>query len=157
MEISNYIKKELIKLNLPCKSRNEMFQMMHQEAYKYGYVEEDFLEGLLSREEVFPTGIKLSNYSVAIPHTEAEYVKNQFISVVVPKNPIRFKQMDDETLETEVSLIFMLGLNKPHSQLEVLKELMSLIQKEDVVKEIISAKDEEQVKELLSNITLENV
>ncbi|GKU25435.1 PTS sugar transporter subunit IIA [Clostridium folliculivorans] len=152
MEISSYIKKELIKLNLPCKSRNELFQMMHQEAYKYGYVKEDFLQGLLSREEVFPTGIKLSNYSVAIPHTEAEYVNNQFISVVVPERPIYFKQMDDETIETEVSLIFMLGLNKPHSQLEALKELMNLIQQEEVINKIISAKNEEEVIKLLDTI-----
>lgn len=149
MEINNYIKNELIKVNLPCKDRNELFQMMHDEAFKYGYVEGDFIEGLLSREAVFPTGIKLTNYSVAIPHTEAEYIKEQFIAIIVPEKPVTFKLMDDETKEEEVNLIFMLGLNKPHSQLEVLKELMGLIQKEDVVKKIIASKDGNEVKNIL--------
>lgn len=149
MEINNYIKKELIKVNLPCKNRNELFQMMHDEAFKHGYVERDFLEGLLSREDVFPTGIKLENYSVAIPHTEAEYIKEQFIAIIVPEKPISFKLMDDETQEEEVNLIFMLGLNKPHSQLEVLKELMGLIQEEETVKKIISSKDVNEIKSIL--------
>ncbi|MNJ03190.1 Phosphoenolpyruvate-dependent sugar phosphotransferase system, EIIA 2 [compost metagenome] len=57
--------------------------------------------------------------------------------------------MDDETQEEEVNLIFMLGLNKPHSQLEVLKELMGLIQEEEVVKKIISSKDVNEIKSIL--------
>lgn len=153
MELNNYIKKDLIKINLPCKNREELFKIMHDEAYGKGYVDEDFLDGLLSREEVFPTGIKLTNYTVAIPHTEPEYIKEEFIAIIIPENPISFKLMDDETIEEEVSLIFMLGLNKPHSQLEVLKQLMALIQREELVTKLISSRDIKEIETIL----LENI
>ena len=71
MELVKFINEKLIKVNLPCKDRNELFKVMHDEAFKYGYVESSFLDGLISRESIFPTGIKLNNYSVAIPHTDA--------------------------------------------------------------------------------------
>ncbi|WP_315073157.1 PTS sugar transporter subunit IIA [uncultured Clostridium sp.] len=152
MELNKFINKNLIKVNLPCKDRNELFQMMHDEVFKYGYVESTYLDGLISRENVFPTGIKLTNYNVAIPHTDAIHVKEEFIAIAVPKSPIKFKLMEDETQEEEISLIFMLGLNKPHDQLEVLKELMEVIQQEDLVKQIIEAKDQDQIENLLNNI-----
>lgn len=152
MELNKFINEKLIKANLPCKDRNELFTMMHDEAFKYGYVESSFLNGLISRESVFPTGIKLNNYNVAIPHTDAIHVKEEFIAIIVPETPIEFKLMEDETQEEKISLVFMLGLNKPHSQLEVLKELMGLIQREDLVKQIIESKDQEQIKNILRNM-----
>jgi len=152
MELNEFINEKLIKVNLPCKDRNELFQMMHDEAFKYGYVESSFLEGLISRESVFPTGIKLTNYNVAIPHTDAHHIKEEFIAIIVPENPIEFKLMEDETQEEKMSLVFMLGLNKPHSQLEALQELMGLIQREDLVKQIVDAKDKDQIKDILNNM-----
>lgn len=152
MELTKFIKENLIKVNLQCKDRDELFKMMHDEAFKYGYVEASFLDGLKSRESVFPTGLKLTNYNVAIPHTDAVHVKEEFIAIVTPENPVDFKLMEDENQEEKMSLIFMLGLNKPHSQLEVLKELMSLIQREDLVKQIVESKDQDQIKSILNNI-----
>ena len=149
MELKKFINEKLIKVNLPCKNRNELFQKMYEEAFKYGYVESSFLDGLISRESIFPTGIKLTNYNVAIPHTDANHIKEEFIAIVVPEKPIDFKLMEDETQEEKISLVFMLGLNKPHSQLEVLKELMGLIQREDLVKQIVQAKDKEEVQDIL--------
>ncbi|AVK49270.1 MULTISPECIES: PTS sugar transporter subunit IIA [Clostridium] len=152
MELVKFINEKLIKVNLPCKDRNELFKMMHDEAFKYGYVESSFLDGLISRESIFPTGIKLNNYSVAIPHTDAVHVKKEFIAIVVPENPIQFKLMEDEKQEEKVNLVFMLGLNKPHSQLEVLRELMDLIQREDLVKQIIRATSQEDIENILNKL-----
>lgn len=53
MELVKFINEKLIKVNLPCKDRNELFKMMHDEAFKYGYVESSFLDGLISRESIF--------------------------------------------------------------------------------------------------------
>lgn len=152
MELNKFIDENLIKVNFACKDRNELFKMMHDEAFKHGYVESSFLDGLMSRESIFPTGIKLTNYSVAIPHTDANHIKEEFIAIVVPEKPIEFKLMEDETQEEKISLVFMLGLNKPHSQLEVLQELMGLIQREDLVKQIIESKDQQQIKDILNNM-----
>lgn len=152
MELIKFINERLIKVNLPCKDKNELFRLMHDEAFKYGYVEPSFLEGLTSRESIFPTGIKLNNYNVAIPHTDAIHVKKEFIAIIVPENPIQFKLMEDETKEEKVNLVFMLGLNKPHNQLEVLRELMELIQREDLVKQIVESKSQEEVERILSKL-----
>lgn len=152
MELNKFINENLIKVNLPCKDRDELFKMMHDEAFKYGYVESSFFDGLMSRESVFPTGIKLTNYNVAIPHTDANHIKEEFIAIVVPEKPIEFKLMEDETQEEKVSLVFMLGLNKPHSQLEVLQELMALIQREDLVKQIVESQNKDQIENILKSI-----
>ena len=76
-------------------------------------------------------------------------LKKNLLQYIVPETPIKFKLMEDEKQEEKISLVFMLGLNKPHSQLEILKELMGLIQREDLVKEIIESKDQKQIKDIL--------
>lgn len=60
--------------------------------------------------------------------------------------------MEDEKQEEKVNLVFMLGLNKPHSQLEVLRELMDLIQREDLVKQIIRATSQEDIENILNKL-----
>ena len=86
MELNNFIDERLIKINLPCKDRNELFQMMYDEAFKYGYVESSFLEGLMSRESVFPTGIKLTITMLQYLILMQIHVKEEFIAIHSARN-----------------------------------------------------------------------
>lgn len=149
MEIIKYLKKELIKPNLHCRNQKEVFNIIYEEAFKNDYVKEEFLERIIDREKSYPTGIELSNYSVAIPHTDAELINEQFISIAVLREPVSFNLMDDGTKETNVNIVFLLGLNKPENQLSILQEIIKLIQNEDIIREILESKYEDKILEVL--------
>ena len=52
--------------------------------------------------------------------------------------------MDDPSQQVDVELVFVLGLNQPHTQLEMLQLLMGVIQDSSFVKQLIQ-NDSEQI------------
>ncbi|MCR2044479.1 PTS sugar transporter subunit IIA [Anaerosalibacter massiliensis] len=149
MEIAKYVKKELVDIEINCENKDELFNKIYEEAFKNKYVKKGFLKKIRDREEKYPTGIELSKYSVAIPHTDAELVNEQFISINILKNPISFNLMDDSSKKTDVSIVFVLGLNKPDEQLIILKEMIALIQNENIINGMLNAKSESQILEII--------
>jgi len=152
MALVSFMDESLIKVELEVESQNELFQMMFQEAYKKGYVKDTYLEKIKEREAIFPTGLCMSDYSVAIPHTDPEHVIEQFIAVATLKKPVTFSLMEDSTKTTDVHVVLMLGLNQPHSQIEVLQELMQVIQIKENVLGMIHAKSEQEILGIFGNI-----
>ncbi|WJP97285.1 PTS sugar transporter subunit IIA [Macrococcus bovicus] len=120
-------------------SKEELFSHIQQEALKSGYITEQFEEKIAEREKSFPTGLEVGNLNIAIPHTDPEYVLKQFIAIYTLKEPIKFRRMDDPSADTAVSIVFVLGLNEPHAQLEVLQDLMAKLQDQNFISDIHQA------------------
>ncbi|MCM3570411.1 PTS sugar transporter subunit IIA [Neobacillus mesonae] len=152
MSIEQFLNDDLIKLNLSCKDQNDLFEVMYKEAFSKGMVDELFLTKIKERESVFPTGLNLNKFSVAIPHTDPQYVKEQFIAVVTLENPVKFHLMDDASQETDVSVIFMLGLNQPHQQIETLQQLMAIMQDTSNIEKLLAATNSEEVHSIFKQI-----
>lgn len=152
LPLAQFLKEELIKLDVSCDNRHDVFDLMYEEAFKQGYVSESFLPKIKEREETFPTGLHLDKYSIAIPHTDPECVFEQFIGVVTLKEPVLFQLMDDKTQEVKVKVILMLGLNEPHSQLAVLQQIMQIVQNEETYEKISAAKSSEEIHKLFNEL-----
>lgn len=136
MSLKSFLKDDLIKLNIECENRDHLLEILAEEALKRGFVTEQFLEKVKEREAAFPTGLSLSKYNVAIPHTDPEHVFEQFIAVATLEKPVSFHLMDDKNKEADIDVVIMLGLNEPHSQLTVLQQIMQVIQDEAKVEQI---------------------
>ncbi|MBC1898390.1 PTS sugar transporter subunit IIA [Listeria booriae] len=154
MDLTQFITKDMIWVQTPCQDQDALFEMVSERAASQNRISNQFLERLTEREAVFPTGLQLEHYGVALPHTDPECVTEQFIAVLTSEAGIRFKQMADASQETAANLIFVLGLNEPHSQLAVLQQLMGAIQNEEHVKALLAAKNEDEVIETLSQVVL---
>jgi len=116
------------------------------------YVQESFLEAVLLREEVFPTGLPTSPIGVAIPHTDIEHVIAPAIAVSILRNPVKFKMMGDPDQQLDVQIIFMLAIKEPHMQIEVLEQLMECIQDGEKLSLLAHATDVISVMKVLSSI-----
>lgn len=141
MNIKSMLREELIFLNQKFTSPTELFEFVGQKADSLNLINSGFVEGITKREEEFPTGLQLENFGVAIPHTDAEHIKDEFISVITLSEPTAFKPMDGSPEEVSVKLVFVLGLKKPEGQLETLQKIMQVIQDEEKVKNILNADD----------------
>lgn len=124
MAVASFIKESLVNVGLKVENQDQLFNAMFEKAYEQGFVKETFLPKIKERESIFPTGLSVNEYSIAIPHTDPEHVVEQFIAVSVLEKPVSFHLMEDNTKTTEVQAVLMLGLNQPHSQIEVLQELI---------------------------------
>jgi len=154
MAVASFIKESLVNVGLKADNQDQLFNTMYEKAFEQGFVKETFLPKIKERESIFPTGLCINNYSIAIPHTDPEHVVEQFIAVSVLDKPVTFHLMEDNTKTTEVQAVLMLGLNQPHSQIEVLQELMQVIQVEDHLEKLIHAKDKADITALFHSIKI---
>ncbi|MGT2753752.1 PTS sugar transporter subunit IIA [Streptococcus ovis] len=145
IKLSNYLTDKLIFTQDQYANSGELFQAVYDVALVEGRVREDFLTRVKEREATFPTGIQLENLGVAIPHTDAECVLEEFVAVVVNREPVAFQSMEDINVTVLARLVFVLGLNQPHAQLEMLQSLMGLLQNEELLKEILAATSSDDV------------
>jgi PTS system galactitol-specific IIA component len=61
------------------------------------------------------------------------------------QEPVTFYSMEDNTQQVKAQIIFVLGLNQPHAQLEMLQSLMGLLQNETVLSELLLATTENEL------------
>lgn len=108
--------------------RDDALRILSEKFVEAGVVEDNFLEGLLKREQSFPTGLILDNrdYGVAIPHTDPEYVKETQLGFMRLDKPVIFRFMADAETEVPVKLIFMMAIKEAHGQVEMLSKLMDI-------------------------------
>lgn len=153
MHFEEFLKPELVWTKSGVTTHLDVFELIAEKAKKENYVTDNFLKKIKEREESFPTGLELDGYSVAIPHTDPECVTEQFIAVLTSENGVPFKRMDDASKEVKANVVFMLGLNEPHSQLEVLQQLMGVLQNKETVEKILSFNNGSDVIDYLKGIT----
>lgn len=154
MEINKLLKKEMVWLDACFEDRIELFEAVGKRAQNLNLTKEAFSTQLELREKEFPTGLALVEYGVAIPHTDAVYVKEPFVGILTLAQPVIFQAMDDGTKEVEVSLVFILGLAEAHAQLAVLQELMRIIQDKERIKKMLKT---QTIEEILATFNQENL
>lgn len=152
MKLINIFEEELIWTDIDVSTTNDVFNIIYKKAYDLGFVNENFLSKIKEREQNYPTGIQLEEYGIAIPHTDADTIKQQFIAVIIPSDEVTFKRMDDPNQSVDARLIFVLGLNTPDNQLKILQELMKMIQDTELVNNLVHALDNEEVLDLLEHL-----
>lgn len=114
--------------------------------FENGMVKETYEQAIVDRENIFPTGLKFPRYGVAIPHTDGEHVVETTFSIMTLDSPVEFVQMATNGEKISVNLIIMLAIKEAHGQVEMLQKLMTFLQNEDIVNEILNYKQNEQEK-----------
>ncbi|WP_392560065.1 PTS sugar transporter subunit IIA [Orbus mooreae] len=116
---------------------------------------QDYIQACIDREQNFPTGLLLGNgVGIAIPHANAELVRNSSISIVRLKNSVAFGLMEDASLSVDCRLVFNLALASGEQHITILRKLVRAFQNDSFITNCSSMSKEELVKmvyELLQN------
>ena len=97
----------LVFYNLKASDNIEVLQLMGDAMIQEGYGEEGFTEAVLKREKDYPTGLDVNGIGVAIPHTDAEHVKKEGLSIAVLNPPIEFDAMGEEDCRIPVKIVIL--------------------------------------------------
>lgn len=124
--------------------QSDALKFLADEMLRKELVFENYYQGIIEREIIFPTGLFVNQIGIAIPHTDGDKVKRAQIGFMSLTNPIKFKEMGNLDSEIEVSIIFMLALKEPHQQMEMLQKLIELFQNEAMMKQIIECDNAEE-------------
>lgn len=134
--LKEYLFDDLVFLNKEYKNYEDLLSQVMETLVSKKFVEQGFQQALIEREKDFPTGLQLDGYAVAIPHGGSQFVKQDFISLVTLKNPIKMNRMDDPEESLEVDVLFIIGFGKSETHLQGLRELMDLIQNPQVIEDL---------------------
>lgn len=107
-----------------------------------GYVRETFVEAALDRESRLPTGLPLSgDINAAIPHTEVEHVLKPGLAMATLSAPVTFQNMVSPDEAVPCQLVFVMALDQPKAQVEMLQEIAGILQNPEVINSLMSARD----------------
>lgn len=133
---------ELIVANIEAMDREAVFTELAGLLQENGFVKESFLEAIIEREKVFPTGLMTESANVAIPHTDAEHVRKPGIAIGILDSPVEFGLMGSPGETVQVKVIFMLAITEPEMQVRLLGNLTDLFQDNALMTELSGMIDE---------------
>lgn len=123
------------------KNYDEVLQHIHEKLYSEGIVKKTYLAALREREAMYPTGILLDGYSVAIPHCDSNQANSPSIYIIRLPEPVQVDQADGDD-KLWVKLIINLVVTDPANQLQLLKALFSNLQMEDFYQNLLELPSE---------------
>lgn len=144
------LKAELIIPGLQAESSDDIFEALGGELVKQGYCKESYVQALKNREAEFPTGINTGEKGVAIPHTDVSHVNKKGIAIATIKKPVSFMEMGTDDEYVNVQVVFMLAVDEK-GHLELLQAILGILQDQEVLNQLIEAKDAEEIIEIIKN------
>ena len=141
-------------LNIGAIDATEVISTLGGLLLETGYVKDSFIGAALKREKELPTGLPLGGeINAAIPHTDVEHVKRPGLAMATLQNPVIFQNMVSKDEAVQVRLVFLLALDQPKAQVEMLQEIAGVLQDEAVILKLIAAQSFADVKQALSSIS----
>jgi PTS system galactitol-specific IIA component len=151
MSLSKYLNESAISLNLEAETSTDVICHLGQKLMNAGLVKDSFIDAAITREISFPTGLKLAGeIHVAIPHTDIVHVIKSGVAMAVLKRPVVFQNMEMPSDQVIVSIVFLLALDQPHAQIEMLQEIAKVLQDQEIMQRLMRAKDSKDVLEVFS-------
>lgn len=143
------INKDIVFLNRDFKDSRELLSSISEELLSKGYVKDSFREGIMKREEEYPTAIQAENFSLAIPHTDSEHILKPGIAFVRLNNGCDFKEMCTNE-DIKVDMAFVLLVKEKEKQVSLLTKLMGLFSNNDILEKLYKENDPSVIEAMLN-------
>jgi len=135
--------------NLKSSDNIEVLQLMGDAMIQEGYGEEGFTEAVLKREKDYPTGLDVNGIGVAIPHTDAEHVKKEGLSIAVLNPPIEFDAMGEEDCRIPVKIVIMFTVAGKDKHIDRLLQVLDMIKDEEILQGLLDAKNKKEIRTVI--------
>lgn len=149
MEAGELIRRDLILDDFDASSKEEALKKMAEMLYSKGYVEKPFIDAILEREKHYPSGLPMEGHKIAIPHTDATYVKKSALIFARLNDYVSFSVMGSPEETIQVRMISMFALKEKKQIGDLLETLITLYQNNDVLDSILHAKDRDEIYRIL--------
>lgn len=150
-KVLELLEPKAILYNLEAENSEQVLSRLGELLFNTGYVKETFVNGAIERERNFPTGLELGGeINAAIPHTDIEHVIKPGLALAILKDTVNFKNMGNKEQDVPCKLVFVMALNEAHAQVDMLRELATVLQKPETLKKLIVAVKYSDIVEALS-------
>ncbi len=131
----------LIVINMDKKSKYDVMRELAKLLVEQEAVKPSYLQALVEREDIYPTGLQTKDIGVAIPHADVKHVLKPSIAIATMKNSVQFNSMANPSDTLDVKMVFMLALKEPKKQLQLLQDLVVLFQSSELIEKMLRSDD----------------
>ena len=136
--IVQLLQPEGVLLNCDFTTAEEVIKAIGSKLFEAGFVKASFVDAAIEREKNLPTGLPLGGgINAAIPHTEIEYVIKPALGIATLKSEVNFRNMVSPDEFVPVRLVFLLALEQPKAQIEMLQEVAGVLQNPKLVSDLL--------------------
>jgi len=148
MNIRKAISKEAVSLSLQSREKNALIEELLDLAVRTGRIPDRkaALKCLLEREKKMSTGM---HHGLAIPHGKTDTVDSLVASVGIIPEGVDFDSMDGEP--SRIFILTVSPANRAGPHIQFLAEISRLLNRKDIRQQLLEAKTEEEVHELLTS------
>ncbi len=149
MVLGDIFPKETIVANLESTEKDELFEELLEVIHsaRPNMDRADALEALLDRESKMSTGIM---HGVGIPHALIDSMHDTIGAIGISRTGIDYDSLDGSPVNIVFMIIGSSGDTEKHIQ--ILKQLATILQIEDVVKKIISCKSASEIFKCIADL-----
>lgn len=122
---------ELCRVGAEVGTAEEALRLLAEAAVAEGYARPSFVEAVIERERVYPTGLPLP-LPTAIPHSDPEHILRPGLAALVPTAGLTFGEMGGRDRTVEARLVLMLLVDDPAEQVSLLGRLITALQAPDL-------------------------
>ena len=152
MNILDFLIPDSVALHYAAADSKDVIAHLGKLLFEAGYVRETFVKAALDRESRLPTGLPLSgDVNAAIPHTEVEHVLKPGLAMATLSAPVTFQNMVSPEEAVPCQLVFVMALDQPKAQIEMLQEIAMVLQNPAMIQRLMSAGDFEEIRAAFSN------
>lgn len=142
MKITNLLSEDLIRVNLPGSTKNEIINALIDIASQSDCIKdsEKVRQAIFDREKIMSTGV---GKGFAIPHGKTDAISDIVAAFAVTEEPIDYEALDDEP----VRLVFLLvGKDKlVGAHIKYLSRISRLMNKDEFRNKLLEAKSSFEV------------
>jgi PTS system galactitol-specific IIA component len=140
--------KDLVFVGLEAETSELAIRTMANNLIQKGFVHPSFVEAVLAREKIYPTGLP-TVIPVGLPHTDVEHCIKPAISVAILKKPVILQMMGDPTQTVSTNLIFLLSVVTPANQVKLLTRLIDFFQQTEKLQSLMTKINADEVVAML--------
>jgi PTS system galactitol-specific IIA component len=126
-----FIDEDCIALNLKLANAQEVILVLASLLEKKGFVNIQYGQLAVQREQTFPTGVPAQPYSLAFPHADSSKVYRSSLAVATMANPVLFGSMENPGINLSVSAVFLIASRTPEEQVTILKRFSRFFKKQE--------------------------
>ena len=136
--IAQLLQPSCVLLDCEFKTSDEVIIAIGGKLSKAGLVKESFIQAAIARESRLPTGLPLAGgINAAIPHTEIEHVLKPGLGMATLRKEIGFRNMVSPQEIVPVRLVFLIALDQPKAQIEMLQDVAGVLQNPELVNRLM--------------------
>ena len=145
------IDKNLIFINMNFENKSEVFKFIANELKKRNYADDNYEDAVNERETQFPTGFRLKNINIAMPHADPVNSRADKLVVITLESPVEFQNAEDKG-KLDVNIVFGLVFHNRDKHIDYLMRLSNLIQDSEKLEKIKKSKTREEIYGLLNEM-----